>query len=375
MIEVRPVVTETDERLFVELPYRLYEDNDYWVPPIKADEMASFNPHMNPALAFCDACRWIAVEDDKCVGRIAAIINPLWNDKANKRTGRFSRFECENRQDIAHALFRRAEEWLAQRGMDSVAGPLGFSNLDQQGLTVSGFERMAAMGSSLTLPYYVQLVTDEGYEPLQDWFEYRLTVGKQMPEKVTLVAKAAREKFGLKLVTMRSKDDMMLKAAAIMDLFNVAFDPLFGTYRFTEDMKKYYARHYMEMLDPGLVVAVEDAKDPKHPVVGFLIAIPSITKSLRKANGSVGVLDACNIWVERKRTAEAEILLAAVRPDVRRRGAFSLMVEYIISEFIKRGITSIETTAILDGNDRASTLVKIFPHERHKQKRCYIKSL
>lgn len=375
MLEVRPVVSEADALLFTDLPYRLYAGNPYWVPPLRADELAAFTPGRNPALDFCDVCRWVAVDDGVCVGRVAAIVNPLWNQKYNSHTGRFSRFECVDRRDVAHTLLLRAEEWLFNRGMDSVAGPLGFSNLDQQGFTLMGFEREAALGSSLTLPHYVPLIQGEGYVPLQDWFEYRLTVPDRLPDKVALIADAACRNFGLGLVSMKSVDDVRRHAPAIMDLFNVAFAPLFGTYHFTDELKKYYVDRYMSIIDPRLVVAVEDLRDPARPIVGFMIAIPSVTKALRKAKGSIGVFDACNIWLQRHRSSEAEILLAGVRPDVRRRGAFSLMVKALIESFIHRGITAVETTAILDGNDRASTIVKMFPYERHKHKRCFVKSL
>lgn len=364
-----------DARQFTELPYRLYAKDTCWVPPLRADECALFDEGRNPALAFCDVARWVALSDGKCVGRVAAIINPLWNEKWGGKTGRFSRFECVDCQAVAHVLLREAERWLAARGMERVAGPLGFSNLDQQGFTTMGFDREAALGSSLTMPHYVRLIEAEGYEPLQGWNEYRVTVPRQMPPKVSVVADAARGKFGLGVVRLRDTDDVRRVAPAVMELFNTAFDPLFGTYRFSDEMKEFYVERFMPMLDPRLVVAVEDRRAASRPLVGFMVAIPSVTKALRKAKGSVGLIDACNIWLERRRAHEAEILLAAVLPEARRRGAMSLMVEALVNAFNERGITAVETTAILEGNDRAANLVKMFRAERHKQKRCYVKRL
>lgn len=375
MLEVRLVDTAADARLFTELPYRLYAGNPYWVPPLRADECALFDDGRNPALAFCDVARWVALADGRCVGRVAAIVNPLWNEKSGGKTGRFSRFECIDCQAVAHVLLREAERWLAARGMERVAGPLGFCNLDQQGFTTLGFDREAALGSSLTMPHYVRLIEAEGYEPLQGWNEYRVTVPRQMPPKVTVVANAARGKFGLGVVSLHGTDDVRRIAPSVMELFNTAFDPLFGTYRFSDEMKAFYAERFMPLLDPRLVVTVEDRRAPSRPLVGFLVAIPSVTKALRKAKGSIGPLDACNIWMECRHAHEAEILLAAVLPEARRRGALSLMVEAIINAFNDRGVTAVETTAILDGNDRAANIVKMFRAERHKQKRCYVKRL
>lgn len=375
MLEIRPVETEGDAHLFDNLPYRLYSGSPYWVPPLRAAEASVFVRGRNPALDFCDVCRWVAIDDGRCVGRVAAIINPLWNKKQSSRVGRFSRFEVEERPDAAHELLRHAEEWLSRRGMESAAGPLGFSNLDQQGFTTLGFDREAALGSSLTKPYYVEIIEAEGYEPLQDWSEYKVSVPQKTPERISVIANAARRKFGLGLVEIKSVDDIRKCATAVMDLFNVAFDPLFGTYSFNDALKKYYIDKYIDLLDPRLVVAVEDRRAAGRPLAGFMIAIPSVTKALRKAKGSLGFLDLCNIWFQRRNPTEAEILLAAVRPEARRRGAFSLLIETMLDGFRSRGITSVETTAILEGNDRASSIIKNFEHERHKLKRCYIKAL
>lgn len=375
MTEIRQVETPEDAELFIELPYRLYCGNAQWVPPLKNAERRIFDPSRNPAFQFCDVRRWVAVDDDgTCRGRVAAIINNKRIEKTGKLIGRISRFEVEQSNEIAHNLLQTAEQWLHSRGMKYAAGPLGFSNLDQQGVTIAGFDRVAAFGSSLTLPYYADMFKNEGYEPLQDWYEYRLTVPFSVPLKIRTVANAARGRFGLRLRTFSTHDELKKAAPKLMSLFDSNFAPLFGTYPFNEEMRRYYIDGFLNSLDHRLVVAAEDVRAGGAPV-GFVAAMPSIVKPLRRAWGDIGLIDAVNLWLEMRRADEAEVLLAAVSPEARRRGAFSLLIECLLERMSERGIRYIETTAILSNNDRAASIVKEFTHERHKHKMCYIKEL
>lgn len=375
MTDIRLVETEQDAELFINLPYRLYRGNAQWVPPLKNSERRMFDPSQNPAFNFCDVRRWVAVEPDgTCRGRVAAIVNHKWNEKTGNHVGRISRFEVEKDSVLAKRLLQTAEQWLRSQGMRFAAGPLGFSNLDQQGLTVAGFDRQAAFGSSLTMPYYPDMFRNEGYEPLQDWYEYRLTVPFSVPQKIRMVSAAARGRFGLRLRTFSTLDELKKAAPQLMALFDQNFAPLFGTYPFDDDMKRFYSDMFINSLDHKLVAAVEDVKAGGE-IVGFMIGMPSIVKPLKRAWGDIGLIDAVNLWVEMRRANEAEILLAAVSPAARRRGAFSVLVECLIDRMSERGIRYIETTAILSNNDRATSIVKEFTHERHKHKMCLIKEI
>lgn len=375
MTEIRKVETSQDAELFTRLPYRLYRGNAQWVPPLRKSERRLFDPSQNPAYRFCEVERWIAIEaDGTCSGRVAAIVNHKWIEKTGDPIGRISRFESEDDGTVAHKLLQTAEQWLRSRGMKQAAGPLGFSNLDQQGLTLAGFDRQAAFGSSLTKPYYVDMFKHEGYAPLQDWYEYRLTVPFTVPPKVRAIAAAARDRFGLRLRTFSTLDELKKAAPSLMSLFDQNFAPLFGTYPFDDNMKRYYTDMFLNTLDHRLVVAVEDVFAGGSPV-GFIVAMPSIVKPLRRAWGDIGLIDAVNLWVEMRRTDEAEILLAAVSPGARRRGAFSLLIECLIERMSERGIRHVETTAILSNNDRAASIVKEFTHERHKRKMCFVKDI
>lgn len=373
---IRPVETEADEALFIDFPHRLYAGTPNWVPPLKMAERGLFDANVNPALSFCDVCRWVALDDNgDCVGRIAAIVNHLWNKKTGKASGRISRFEVVDNINVSHALLSAAEQWLRQQGMKFAVGPLGFSNLDQQGFTVAGFEHMAAMGSSLTMPYYPELIEAAGYEPLQDWNEYRIDVPAHMPRKVRMVAAAARKHFGLEVITYANHEDLWAHSAVIMDIFDESFERLFGTYPFTHELKEYYARRYFSVIDPTLVIAVRDTRVNKGRLLGFLLTAPSITSFLKECDGEWHDGAEANLAHAMANAKEGEVLLAAVLPEARRRGAFAIMLEALLKKLNARGIAKMESTAILDDNDPASSIAKMFAHVRHKQKRCYYKVL
>lgn len=372
---IRTVETNADADIFTDLPYRLYRTCEQWVPPVRKSEANLFVEGKNPALSFCDVRRWIVLDsDDVCVGRVAAIVNREWNAKTGEKIGRISRFECIDNAAVARLLLGVAEDWLREKGMQKAAGPLGFSNLDQQGLTTLGFDKIAALGSNLTMDYYRRLFEAEGYEPMQTWDEFRITVPFAVPPKVTSVAKAARVKYGLRLKTFSSLDELRQLADSLMTVFNRSFEPLFGTYPFSDEMKRHYVDRFMDFLDHRLVVAALDDRAGGVPV-GFIVCMPSVVRQMRDAWGDIGLFDAAKLWLAMRRSKEAEVLLAAVLPEARMRGAFALMMECLIDRMAERGIRYVETTAILTNNDRASSTVKEFTHERHKQKMCLGKRL
>jgi hypothetical protein len=157
-ITIRECKQAFDFKVFAKLPYRIYKNNAYWIPPILNDEIKTLNPATNPAFTQCDAAFWLAERNGKVIGRIAAIINREYNKKTGEAMGRFSRFECENDAEAAQKLLQSAEEWSKARGMIGVHGPLGFNNLDGQGLLVEGFDQLPSIASTYHLPYYQQLI-------------------------------------------------------------------------------------------------------------------------------------------------------------------------------------------------------------------------
>lgn len=362
-------------RAFNELPGRLYKYDRCWVPYVTPGDEVMFDRERNPAMQLSTVERWVALRDGQCVGRVAAIISRRWIEKIGENVGRFSRLECVDDQEVCHALLHAAEAWLAEHGMTAVVGPLGFNNLDQQGFTVEGFERLAALGSNLTKPYYPRLIEAEGYQPKQDWVEYRLDVPPEVPRRVEEVAAIAENRHAAKLIDITTVGALRKVAPEIVYLFGTAFEPLFGTYPFTEQMKEFYIEGYIGLLDPNLVVAVREDGSVYSRLIGFIVGMPSVSHALAASKNSWAPLRKLRLWGESHRPREIEILLAAVDPAHRKQGTMGLMIRELLRKCNERGIKHIETTAILCDNEEARDIVEVLPHEQHKRKRCYIKSL
>ena len=231
-------------------------------------------------------------------------------------------------------------------------GPLGFCNLDQQGLTIKGFDLRAAVGSSLTKPYYPALWEESGYAPLQDWYEYRLNVPSVMPERLAKLAQASQTRFNLKVVVPKSRVEMQVLGRDIMELFDTVFAPLFGTFPLGEEMHEFYIKNYLSMLKPNYVVAVREGDEVNGRLVGFLVTMPSVAKALIHNKGKKNIMSWLRLFNAYRNPQEMEILLAGVATSHRHQGVMPTMMHKILKRAISDGIKAIETTAILDGNEK-----------------------
>lgn len=375
-ITIRQVGTDaTLGRDFVELPLRLYRDDPNWVPLV-ADDESMFDTERNPSLQISTAERWVAYDGEgQCVGRIAAIVNRRWIEKIGENVGRFSRLEFIEDQSVCHALLMAAEGWLRDHGMTRIFGPMGFNNLDQQGMTVEGFDRLAALGSNLTKEYYLPMIAAEGYEPRQDWVEYRVEVPSEMPHKLLEVGQIAETRYAARLQELGSELALRKVAPEIVHLFGTAFEPLFGTYHFTPQMNEFYIERYLKLLDPAYVIAVREDGSVYSRLIGFIVAMPSISHALATTKHSPSLLRKLKVWNEHRSPSEIEILLAAVDPSHRKQGTMGLMMRELLYKCQSHGVRHIETTAILSDNDEAREMVELLPHEQHKRKRAFAKDL
>ncbi|MCX7697722.1 MAG: GNAT family N-acetyltransferase [Bacteroidales bacterium] len=372
MIEVLPVRTQQEKRKYVTLPFQIYKGNPYWIPPIKADEFKIFEPTTNPALKFCDAAHWIAVKDGKTVGRITAIINHAYNQKTGQPYGRFSRFECINDREISLSLFQTAENWLRERGMKYVHGPLGFTNLDLQGLLIEGFDQLPSIASVYHLPYYSDLIEAAGYKKEIDWVEFRLDVDPVIPEKVTRLVELVKERFGLRVVHFNSRKEMKQYAARIFPILNKAFDELPYVVPFDEETARFYTNKYFSILNPKFVKVIVDKNDD---IRGFIIGLPSLSEAMQKARGRLLPFGIFHIMRALKHPKVIDLLLTAVEPELQRQGVPSLLMYELHKVAIKYGVKYVETTGIFETNQKAIQTWKNYSHIQHKRRRCYVKSL
>ncbi|MDR0364238.1 MAG: N-acetyltransferase [Bacteroidales bacterium] len=369
-IVVREILTDSDRKAFVNLPYRLYRNNPYWVPPLKKGELKMLTPEENPAFEFCDVAFWIAEKNGKVVGRIGAIIHHLANKKTGKKMGRFTRFELIDDENVADALINTAEAWIKNKGMEGIHGPLGFSNLDHQAVLIEGFDHIASMASEYHHEYYHKHIERRGYVKEEDWLEFRITLPETIPDKVKRVSQIVKERHGFQTVHFTSKREMEPYIPKIFDIFNEAFEGLFSTFRFNEKIVKSIIDKYMPILKPEFVNVFLDGKDE---TVGFIIAAPSLSKALQKARGKLFPFGFIPIQKAMKHPEEVDLLLTGVKAEYASQGLPALMMGNLYQKFIDNGVKWVETTGMQESNHVAIQSWKSWNHIQHKRKRCYQK--
>jgi hypothetical protein len=370
-VEIREVLTRSDRKQFVNLQFELYKGNKFWVPPMKADEMKSIDPAKNPAYTFCDACFWLAFVNDRCVGRIGAIINNKYNEKMGKKTGRVSRPEFIDDAEVSRALFSTAEEWLREKGMTQVEGPLGFTNLDTQGLLIEGFDHLQSVASVYHLPYYKEHFEKLGYEKEIDWVEFRLTI-EDIPEKAARLAEMIKQRYKLNVLSFSHRKELKPLAPKIFKLLNAAFEELFSVVALDDVMIDYYSEKYFNFMNPEFVKLIETKEGE---LAGFIIGVPSLSRALQKAKGSLYPFGFIPLMKALKHPEEMDIFLTGVDPKLQGMGIPALLINELQKVILAHHIQFVETTGIFEDNHKAIQHWKNYKHIQHKRRRCFKKSL
>jgi hypothetical protein len=369
-IIIKPCTTAADFKAFVQFPFDLYKGNKFWVPPMKKDELNSLQPATNPAFANCDAQFWIATDKGKTVGRVGAIINKLHNESTGEELCRVSRIEFIDDKNVSAALLSTAEQWAKEKGMKGIHGPLGFTNLDHQAIMIEGFEHLPSIASEYHLPYYLSHFDAAGYEKEMDWLEFRLKQEKQLPEKALKLNDMIRKRYSLNVVHFSTRGELKAYAHKIFELLNVAFGELFGFVKMDDTLANFYINKYFSILNPKFVKVIED-KDAN--VIGFIISLPSLSEAMQKANGKLLPFGWWHIMQALKKPKVVDLLLTGIHPSWQAQGVSALLITELSKVLIEHGVEYVETTGMLETNEKAINNWKTFDHIQHKRKRCFRK--
>lgn len=370
-MKIIKVQSKADKKKFVMFPFQLYKNNKYWVPPIIKDELKLFNPATNPTLSFCDATYWIAEENGKTIGRIAAIINKNYNEKIGEKLGRFSRLEFEDIPGLGKMLLNTAEKYLIEQGMNKVHGPLGFTNLDLQGLLIEGFDQLPSIASVYHMPYYAKVIEACNYEKENDWIEFKLTVTDAVFKKVSRGASLIKKRFGFELINFKTKSEAKVYSKQILDILNDAFEELPYVSKFNDKLKKFYIDKYLNMLNPKFIKVVK--KDDK--AIGFFVGLPSLSKAMQKTKGKLFPFGFRHLMKALKKPESIDMLLTGVVHKYQSAGVAVILISELQEEMKKAGINTMETTGVFENNQNVITNWKSYEHVQHKRRRCYIKDL
>ncbi len=373
MLEIVEVKTKKQRKEFVELPLRMYKGNPYFVPPLYGDEMKIFSKK-NIYNNTCDSVFYLAKKDGVTVGRIQGIIQKQYNEIHGTRQARFTRFDCENDVETAKALFERAEAWAKKNGMETIVGPLGYSDLEREGLLIEGFSYLSTFEEQYNYEYYASLIEVCGYKKDVDWVESRLFSTPQQDERLQKFADRALEKYNLKLVGANMKKSEFLKkyADGIFKCVDECYKELYGTVPFTPEMIKEVIGQFKLILNMDYIMAACDENDK---VVAFGFCLPGIGEAVQKSGGKLTPACLVRLLKAVKKPKSIDLGLVGILPEYRKSGLSALIMTVLQGMLSKEGVEYLETNLNLEDNVKIQANWKHFEHIQHKRRRSYIKAL
>ena len=371
MITIKEVDNYRERKNFLDFPNKLYKGNPCYTPPLYADEKSIFTKK-NVYYDTCESVFFNAYEGKKHVGRIQGIIQRASNEKTGEIRARFTRFDCLDNQEAAAALFNAVEKWAKSKGCIAICGPLGFSDLEREGLLIDGFEWSNTFEEQFNYPYYQKLIEGCGFDKETDWVEYRLF----KPEKNAKIAKIKElvmQKYELRLATAKNTKDFLKRYKdEIFYVLDEGYKELYGTVPFTNRMKEQLISQFNLIIKLDYVGAILDKNDN---VVAFGLCFPSIGDALAGGNGKLTPRTLLKMLKVIKHPKHLDLALIAVLPKYRNLGVNSIVLDGLINLMHEKNIEYCETNLNLEDNYPVQAQWKFFPHIQHKRRRSFIKRL
>ncbi len=370
-ITIREVHTLRDLKHFVRFPHALYAGNPYWVPPLEFDEINTLRKDKNPAFDDCEAAYWLAYRDGRIVGRIAGIISHRFIELWGEKHARFGWFDFVDDMDVSHALLETAETWARDKGMTALHGPLGFTDMDKEGMLVEGFDELGTLATIYNHPYYPRHMERHGYVKDADWIEFEVKVPATIPEKAERIAAIVREKRNVRVLEAKSSKDFLPYAHELFDVLNDSFAKLYGFVKLSRRQIDLYIKQYFGFIDPDFVKILLDSDGH---VAGFVIAMPSLARALQKAKGRLFPFGLLHVLKAVKgRNDRLDLYLGAIRPDLQGKGLDALLMTEMAKSSHARGLVLAETNVELETNTAVQGFWRYFESRQHKRRRCFIR--
>lgn len=374
MVTIVEVTTKEQLKRFVDYPNQLYKDVPQFVPATYDDDMSDWDKKKNPAFAYCDARCWLAMRGDEIVGRIGAILSKKSNEKWNTRRLRFTQVDFIDDAEVVDALFATVENWARQLGCTEVHGPLGFTDLDREGMLVEGFDRRSCFFTYYNHPYYLEHLTRLGYVKDVDWIENLITIPTDpaVYDKWEKLSNYVLKRNKLHIFNAKSRLSYFPILKKFFELVNVAYAPLYGTVELSEEQISRYASKFAPLVNPNLTCFVFDENEN---LVALGVAAPSIAESLKKSRGRIFPFGWVGLLRSFVKNDTVDLLLIAVRPDLQSKGVNAIVMNKILQGCRKMGIKHAETGPTLELNAKVLAQWKTFDIEQHKRRRCFKKTI
>ncbi|GAY27929.1 N-acetyltransferase [Prevotella sp. MGM1] len=379
-VRIEKVTDKKGLKTFIEYHHELYEGNEFDAPNLYCDDFATLSKDKNAAFDFCEAEYFIAYKDGKPAGRIAGIINHKANDKWERKSVRFGWVDFIDDLEVSAALFDAVEQWGRGKGMTEIVGPLGFTDLDPEGMLIDGFDQLGTQATIYNYPYYPEHMEKlAGWEKDNDYVEYKLIVPDEVPDKYAKIASMIEKRYNLHVKKLKRGEIFGTDGYGqkIFNVINATFGHLYGYSELSQRQIDQYIKMYLPMADLNLITLIED-RSADNKVVGVGITIPSLTKALQKCRK--GRLFPLGWWhvlraLKFHKTEVVDLLLVGVLPEYRSKGANSLLFADLIPWYQRYGFKWGETHVEMETNEKVQSQWQYLESILHKRRRCYVKKI
>ena len=377
-VEIKRVESKRDLKHFVDFHYDLYKGNPYDAPVLFMDDMNTLRKDKNVAFDFCEAEYFMAYKDGKLVGRVAAIINKRANEKFNKKDVRFGWIDFVDDLEVSKALFDAVATWGKSKGMTSMVGPLGFTDLDPEGMLIMGFDKLGTMPTIYNYPYYPEHMERlGGWVKDNDYVEYYLPVPDAVPDKFQKLAALIEKRYNLHVRKVTKEDVKNGFAHEMFHVINETYKDLYGYVELTDRQIDQYVKSYMPMLDLNLITVIVDG-NKDNAIAGVGISMPSMARAMQKCRR--GRLLPFGWWhvlraLKAHKSEGVDLLLVGFLPEYRTKGANALLFADLIPRYIDYGFKWGETNVEMENNNGVQGQWSSLEHINHKRRRCYRKTI
>lgn len=377
MIQIKKVTTKKELKTFIRFNYELYKENPYSVPDLYDDMVATLTREKNPSFEFCDADYFLAYDaDGKVVGRVAAIINQRSNEAWDTKNVRFGWIDFIDDTEVSKALLDTVAAWGKERGMTTMQGPMGFVDLDAEGLLIEGFDQLSTMATIYNYPYYQAHLEQYGLEKDNDWVEFKINIPDAIPDKMKRIADLISRKYGLHIKKLKDMKEVKEGnyGQKIFNLINDEYSHLYGYSRMSQKQIDQYVNMYLPILDLRMVTLIEDAEEN---LVGVGVSMPSLSKALQKAKGKMFPFGWWHLLkaLRFNRPKTLDLMLVAVKQEYQNKGVNSLLFTDLIPTYQALGFKDAESNPEMETNNKVQAQWEYFDTTQHKRRRAYKKNI
>lgn len=371
-ISINEVVTKSDLKNFVTFPTKLYKNNPYYVPALISEEMAIFDETKNPVFEFSTCKKFLAYRDNEIVGRIALIINKNEEKFSGIKKLRFGWFDVIDDLEVTKRLLDKAYEMAEEKGIQRVEGPVGFTNLDKAGFLSKGYDKLATMIGIYNFPYYHDHFKKLGFTEANEWVEFYIEVVKELPDKVIRFSDLLKQKYKLKSLQFKTKDELIERADEIFKLLEDTYKVLPTYVPFSDKQIQYYKEKYIPFINKDYVICIADENNN---LVGFAITMPSYSVALQKAKGKLFPFGWYHLLRASKNNEWANFYLIGIHPDYQKKGITAIVLKEFFDLFNNKGVKYLETNPELADNKSIQLLWKDYNPINHKRRKTYYKEI